>query len=1704
MRFRACILFTLLAAIAIPALSQEHPNIARGFGVQASFDRSQLDSINKFNGNLNIRIPLGFDYPVNGQVSYGLNLFYSGNNWRYTTTTHDEYGDPLPQPSINAHASDDWNAGFGWLVSLGRIAIPPGFEDLAYQSPDGHWHRLYASLHESDWPRDAGDTTGRYWMYTRDGSYIRAKMVPGEHWELHFPDGAVHMFYSNGQIFRMKDRYGNKVDIDIINPNTTYEIHPNTEWPTANTLRLRDDHGRVHYIHMRHNDFPPYETAGPYQIVGKVEVAGPHGTRATYRMNYTRKVFSHPCTSNPTEPIYTWMPALTSVDLPDGTKFDMPDYDTGDNGYNCSDPNAGSFSGTLKSMKLPTLGKIEWVYREYQFPGNGEQDAYHSFHAGGVGTRRMRNADGTIAGIRTYSTAVARVPGSGAPPPPSHVVNTITTYEPNGTTILTREKAYFSCETYSPEGGTPQGWYGLPLSRVPRAAATNVAANPDGSSPGRFLSTETFDAAGTLLRSTYARYEGDDNLLYTGEWNQRLVSERTIFHDDTGCVGGMCTKYTDYSSFDGLGHFRYAVTSGNYRTAADTRTTYTAFNTGNGTHDSGSYPGLNNFHPVPVTSPWVLHLYPEQTVTEGSATTKTQFCWDVNTGFLLRKRILSGTAPGANDLLTVYTPDVKGNLLREERFGGDVQALGTTALCSLALPANQFRIDHTYQYGQLKTSQHYDAAGAPLSFKSVDRDIDLGSGFVITSRDSAGLATTYEYDTQGRPTWTKSAQAGWTQLSYGIATTSAPAYVYTRRWNNGQTVTLAEESLQLDGFGRKLTESVKLPDGTWTGKKTLHNGAGWVSAVSEIQPVTSVYTTYTFDAFGRVRTITPPDGAAHQVTIAYTGDRVRTTTKKVGTSRDGSGNVVESNAVKTETYDAYGKLWKVTEQSGAAGANVTTTYDYDITQNLKQATTVAAEGTQTRTFTRDGRGLLLSELLPEKGTATTFGNYDALGNVGRRSNAASGVWDILHTYDRAGRLVTVQSSRSGVVRALKDFTYGTANGTVDGVTDYRNGKQVLARRHNWIGGVDYQVTENFYYGGKQGSLSRRTTSASTGATFTQTFTSNDLGDRATTGYPSCTHGCPGEPARTVSFGYTNGHLTSVPSYATSITYHNNGMISTIAHANGVTWNQTIAANAMQRPASIFTTGALTGGVAANWNSGAYLYDGARNIVKMGNDYVLYDRAGRVIEATADQNGGATEKQSQTFDSFGNITSFTTNGTARSLPTSAATNRVNGAGFDANGNMTSYLSDTYEWDDLNAMISLTPGTKGWYYAYTASGERLIRYNSLGAYAYYALRDTDGKLLREYLHSNWRADGSLGAGTWSWSKDYVYGGAKLLAAVTATETRHFHLDHLGTPRLITGAGAVVRSRHGYFAFGEEATSIVQNSPAAEERMKFTGHERDLNGPAGTENLDYLDYMHARYYNPISGRFLTVDPADADPRMPQSWNRYLYALGNPINLIDPDGMLANNAVYRDDVDAWDIGFSMEITVTASGGGGGGMTGMYIPPSVMGLMYGGNSYGGSYGGGSGFGSVGGGGGGGGGCATCAPITFGAYAPNSNNVTISTPKRLDNPDTLTISLSAVSIVVDKNGGVYFQVGVSKSFLSTKILSASVMFGSFAVDNANPNEIQDWVRGQSYGIGGGSVIGGRVSGSPGDPMMYEYGVTTPSFEAGGSYTWRLIKCRGCK
>lgn len=109
------------------------------------------------------------------------------------------------------------------------------------------------------------------------------------------------------------------------------------------------------------------------------------------------------------------------------------------------------------------------------------------------------------------------------------------------------------------------------------------------------------------------------------------------------------------------------------------------------------------------------------------------------------------------------------------------------------------------------------------------------------------------------------------------------------------------------------------------------------------------------------------------------------------------------------------------------------------------------------------------------------------------------------------------------------------------------------------------------------------------------------------------------------------------------------------------------------------------------------------------------------------------------------------------------------------------------------------------------------------------------------------------------------------------KYFVKDHLGSVRTTVNRDGNVLGYDDYYPFGLVMPGRSSNSANPNDNYKFTGHERD--DEAGLT----LDYMMARNYDPITGRFLQIDPSYA--KYP-AWSPYAYTFNNPMLFTDPDG--------------------------------------------------------------------------------------------------------------------------------------------------------------------------------------------------------------------------
>lgn len=115
------------------------------------------------------------------------------------------------------------------------------------------------------------------------------------------------------------------------------------------------------------------------------------------------------------------------------------------------------------------------------------------------------------------------------------------------------------------------------------------------------------------------------------------------------------------------------------------------------------------------------------------------------------------------------------------------------------------------------------------------------------------------------------------------------------------------------------------------------------------------------------------------------------------------------------------------------------------------------------------------------------------------------------------------------------------------------------------------------------------------------------------------------------------------------------------------------------------------------------------------------------------------------------------------------------------------------------------------------------------------------------------------------------ALVLPASAADTVYYYYTNTLHSAAAITDAHGNVVERTYYAPYGRVLNRPMRDGPG------YTGHDED---PATG-----LVYMQQRYYDALSGRFLSTDPV-----LPKddgaNFNRYWYADDNPYRYTDPDG--------------------------------------------------------------------------------------------------------------------------------------------------------------------------------------------------------------------------
>ncbi|HEX5081228.1 MAG TPA: RHS repeat-associated core domain-containing protein, partial [Blastocatellia bacterium] len=299
----------------------------------------------------------------------------------------------------------------------------------------------------------------------------------------------------------------------------------------------------------------------------------------------------------------------------------------------------------------------------------------------------------------------------------------------------------------------------------------------------------------------------------------------------------------------------------------------------------------------------------------------------------------------------------------------------------------------------------------------------------------------------------------------------------------------------------------------------------------------------------------------------------------------------------------------------------------------------------------------------------------------------------------------------------------------------------------------------------------------------------------------------------------------------------------------------------------------------------------------------YDNVGRLLTATGLSTQGPWARRYE-YDQYGNQTkvwdavsggSQLQNTTIEVNTLGAKTNRiasVNGTlfGYDASGNVTDDGTREYTYDAENRSVGVRVKLNGLSesYGYDAANHRV--------------KKVVGAVVTHYI---WEGDQVIA--------EYERGGN-----TPANGTRYYHQDRLST-RVITDGSGVVKGTTDHLPFGEEIGFTNES-----EKHKFTTYERDGIG---------LDYAVNRHYASQLGRFNQADPLGMGASSltdPQSLNMYSYVKNDPVNYVDPSGLLlaeGGDCYMLINWTLWDNGSitinSVQVFCFGGGSSGGGSGG-------------------------------------------------------------------------------------------------------------------------------------------------------------------------------------
>jgi RHS repeat-associated protein len=834
--------------------------------------------------------------------------------------------------------------------------------------------------------------------------------------------------------------------------------------------------------------------------------------------------------------------------------------------------------------------------------------------------------------------------------------------------------------------------------------------------------------------------------------------------------------------------------------------------------------------------------------------------------------------------------------------------------------------------GRLISSTYYDSHGWTVSDIAAYSDPDHAPGSTMwaeTNRTGPSVTRT-AYDGQGRPV---------TRTLVSFASTlfqSSTAYQGVDRVDSAPPQGGKSTTTYTDALGRTTSTVVRdtTPDRKLTGGSRLYPGTSLVSASVRLAMQADGNLVLTSLVGDKVLWSSNTAGKPGAYAVMQTDGNLvvldaagKTTLWSSGTSGHTGGYLKVQSDDNVSVYDASNTvLWSAGTAGKAATADVTTRYTYT---PGGQVDTVKDSVGNTWSYDYDLQGRVVSQTDPDAGTSTS--HYDDLGRLDRTTDARKQT--LSFTYDLLGRRKAEYSGdgTADPAKLLAEWTYDDlGKGLPVASVRYVGGKSGSAyvQKIDSYNAVGQPTSTSTVIPDAEGALAGTYTAK---ASYTDT-----VGLLAAT-----TYGADGGlPAETLGYGYNlQGGLVSMGSpsrpYVATVNYSPLGEV--LQTTVGTPSKQLRTAQTYDQATGRLATNRVTlqTNTANPISDTTYGYDQAGNITAVsdvrssgGADRVAdtqcfaYDAQDRLTSAWTDTKGLTTATAGQlarcttsrpapatiggpapywtdwqfnqlgdrtqqvTHDVTGNAAKDTTQTFAYPGAGTAPAKRPNAVSTVTTRNSTTGTSVlTPEYDDAgNTKTRTTTGAR--------AGSQGIEYNEEGLTS---ATTTDGKKTG-YLYD---ADGQLliqrGPGG---NTLYLFGGNEQLSLDTATKAvtgLRYYCAPDGTVTVRSSKGGI-----SYQPTTPQGTAHLQvdGSTLAITRRAFDPYGNPR-GPAPTgwaDNHGYLgkpadatsglNLLGVRNYDPVIGRFLSVDPL-FETGDPNQMGGYSYGAGNPVSGSDPDGL-------------------------------------------------------------------------------------------------------------------------------------------------------------------------------------------------------------------------